>query len=76
MSWRDVQSLNIFAPANRFYKGNWVEQIMGTTIKPIFDQHSDDIRWLWVTRYVNKYDENNPPTGTEIPGFARVLCKI
>jgi hypothetical protein len=67
MSWRDVQSLNIFAPANQFYQDNWVEQILGTTIKPIYEQYEDDIRWLWVTRYAGKYNEAKPPTGTQIP---------
>jgi hypothetical protein len=67
MPWRDAQQIQIFAPPVEPYLINWVEQILGTTVRPIYKQYSDDIRWLWVTRYCRPYDKENPPGGSPLP---------
>src|SRR5690348_16691255 len=67
MPWRDAQALHIFAPPQDPYGENWVEQMLGTIIQPVYQQFSDTIRWMWVTRYAAQYDNNAPPLGYPIP---------
>ncbi len=65
MNWRNVQALHIFAPdAQPYDANNWVEQIMGTTIKPIFERFGDSISWIWITRYI----QPNRPFDYDVPG--------
>jgi len=67
MPWRDSHALHIFAPIEEPYGNNWVEQILGTTVKPLYERYRKDIRWLWVTRYSDRYNEENPPVGCPLP---------
>ena len=67
MPWRAAYGLDIFAPAAEPYGENWVEQILGTTIKPIYERYQEQIRWLWVTRYANVYHETDAPGGQRLP---------
>lgn len=60
-------ALNIFAPNQENYGGNWVEQILGEVIRPIFLNYENNINWIWITRYRNIYDENSPPLGRPVP---------
>lgn len=41
---------HIFVPIT-YTLGNWVEQLLGTLIKPIQAEFGDRLRWMWVTRY-------------------------
>jgi hypothetical protein len=72
MPWREAHQIQIFAPATDPYRENWVEQILGTTVKPVYEQYPDDIRWMWVTRYVKPYDEEHPPGGSPLPKTFRL----
>ncbi len=71
MPWRDAQALHIFVPPQEPYGDNWVEQILGTTVLPLYQQFTDDIRWMWVTRYTGLYDEAAPPVECSIPEYFR-----
>lgn len=61
MPWRDAQALHIYVPTEEPYGSNWVEQVLGEVIRPIFEQHKKGIRWLWVGRYMGPYNEEKPP---------------
>lgn len=60
-------ALHIFVPSNEVFGGNWVEQILGTTVKPLLNEFNDLIDWVWVTRYRGEYDPASPPMGLEVP---------
>lgn len=73
MPWREAYALHIFAPSEPPYnEDNWVEQIFGTTVKPINDIFGDHIKWLWVTRYSGLYNEESPPVNCILPGRYRI----
>lgn len=55
MPWRDAQALHIFAPIEQPDE-NWVEQILGTVIRPMLLKYERHVRWLWVTRYIEPLD--------------------
>lgn len=67
MPWRNAQALHIFAPLSEPYGDNWVEQILGTIVKPLHQQYADDVGWLWVTRYSRRYTEETPPENCHLP---------
>ncbi|OGO06397.1 MAG: hypothetical protein A2Y73_04495 [Chloroflexi bacterium RBG_13_56_8] len=67
MTWSNVQAIPIFAPCSEPYGDNWVEQILGTTLKPLHQQFTDSVRWLWATRYSGLYSNENPPVGCALP---------
>jgi hypothetical protein len=67
MTWQAPQAIHIFAPPEEPYGDNWVEQILGTVIRPLFLQYQDDLKWLWVTRYGGSYSDAAPPLGYPIP---------
>jgi hypothetical protein len=57
----------MFAPPTAPYRSNWVEQILGSVLRPLVDEYHDAISWLWVTRYAGTYVEANPPRGYPLP---------
>jgi len=76
MAWQDARALHVFVPADQHH-ANWVEQILGTVVRPLDDDFGDSIRWLWVTRYaepievarrddVGKYTKNHPIPNTHV----------
>ena len=67
MPWRDPKAIHIFAPNEEPFENNWVEQILGTTVKPVYQQYKDNIKWFWVTRYIEPYDEIAPPVNFPLP---------
>lgn len=66
MPWRNAHALHIFAPAGEQYDDNWVEQILGSAVKPLCERYEDGIRWLWVTRYSGPYIDDKPPVGCHL----------
>jgi len=67
MPWRDAHTLHIFVPQHSLYQFNWVEQILGSIVRPLYERFNSQIRWMWVTRYSGPYDSNNPPQGYTLP---------
>lgn len=51
MPWRDAYGLHIFAPSGQSHE-NWVEQILGSVIRPAYQEFGEQIQWMWVTRYI------------------------
>jgi hypothetical protein len=58
MSWTDAYGIPI-VPSGAQAHENWVEQLLGTIIKPLVSEFQTGLRWLWVTRYVH----SEPPPG-------------
>lgn len=56
MPWRNAQALHIFVPATQ-PMDNWVEQILGTVIRPLHEEFDTSIRWIWVTRYIQNLEQ-------------------
>lgn len=54
MPWRNSQALHIFVPTEQPME-NWVEQILGTVVRPLNEEFGSSIRWMWVTRYIQDY---------------------
>lgn len=67
MPWRDAYALNIFVPPNAPFGDNWVEQILGSVIKPVVEQYEDQLRWIWMTRYSGPYAEPDFARGHRLP---------
>ena len=64
MPWRDAYALHIYVPNNTPYDpDNWVDQVLGEVIHPIYTEFQEEIRWMWVTRYAKPYDPAAPPSG-------------
>jgi hypothetical protein len=83
MSWHDAWELHIYAPSEEPYGENWVEQVLGTIVRPLHEQYKDDIRWTWVTRYAGQYNPSAPPYGYELPeqyhangGYRYILLRV
>lgn len=59
MSPQNAYTLHIFAPYEKMYgDSNWVEQILGSIVRPLYQEHGKDIKWLWITRYVEPQNAN------------------
>jgi len=67
MTWNELNTLHIFVPSKDPYGKNWVEQVLGTVIKPIVIKYQNHISWLWITRYWNAYNVDKPPRGYALP---------
>lgn len=55
MPWRNAQALHIFVPSAQPME-NWVEQILGTVVRPLNEEFNASIGWMWVTRYIQGSD--------------------
>lgn len=59
MSWQGGHTLHTFAPfAPTFGTDNWVYQILGSIVLPIYRRYKEEINWIWVTRYIEPKDSN------------------
>jgi len=67
MPWNESYALHIFVPTMDPFADNWVEQVLGAVIKPIVDKYQQHISWLWITRYSNIYNADEPPRGYVLP---------
>jgi hypothetical protein len=68
MSGAKVQALRIFAPPEQPYGNeNWVEQILGSIIRPIHDEFETHIHWMWVNRYTASVEILDSQIKTLIP---------
>ncbi|MDX1935036.1 MAG: hypothetical protein SFU56_20755 [Capsulimonadales bacterium] len=63
----NAKQIHIAAPVSPLYQENWVEQILGSVVKPIYDEFGAAIKWMWVTRYSNRYSAEAPPLGYPFP---------
>jgi hypothetical protein len=55
------QALHIYVPLEQPYGDNWVEQVLGEVVRPVYEQFKGEIEWMWITRYSGSYDHNTPP---------------
>lgn len=61
MSWLNAYTLHVFV--NNSVDENWVEQVLGNIVRPIYEQFSEQINWMWATRYSDIYNPHSPPIG-------------
>lgn len=63
---RVVNAYHIFAPVH--WRENWVEQILGEVIAPVWEVRRGSLDWVWVTRYVEPLESTllatTPPDET------------
>jgi hypothetical protein len=66
MNWLDAKALHIFSPDTQVNNLNWVEQILGDVVLPLLTQFGQKIEWIWLTRYMDNYNQDNPPVGYKL----------
>ncbi len=53
MPWRNATQLHIFVPTDHPYGyDNWVEQLLGSVLRPLFDDYGEALLWVFLTRHI------------------------
>lgn len=61
-------ALYVYVPPEQPYGDNWVEQVLGEVVRPVYERFKTKIDWLWITRYSGPYDRNQAPWhGANLP---------
>jgi len=51
-------NVHLHPPVSPPYNGNnWVEQILGDIVKPLYEKYESHLDWLWITRYSGTYPD-------------------